>query len=87
VGLTTPHRKNLLSLRNVSKRLAPGLILWHDLSIPCLYQEEMDESIEMVAGEPSRSTVQYVVCDCYCRCAVIISAPGAFTLVVFGLSL
>jgi hypothetical protein len=32
-GATTPHRKNFLLLRNVSKRLAPGLILWHDLSI------------------------------------------------------
>jgi hypothetical protein len=30
-GAATPHRKNLL-LRNVSKRLGPRLILWHDLS-------------------------------------------------------
>jgi hypothetical protein len=27
-----PHRKNVLLLRNVSKRLGPGLIPWHDLS-------------------------------------------------------
>jgi hypothetical protein len=32
VGPTTPHRKNVLLLRNVSKCLGPGLILCHDLS-------------------------------------------------------
>jgi hypothetical protein len=32
VGLTTPYRKFFLLLRNVSKHLGPGLILWHDLS-------------------------------------------------------
>jgi hypothetical protein len=32
VWLTTSHRKTFLLLRNVSKRLGPGLILWHDLS-------------------------------------------------------
>jgi hypothetical protein len=32
VGLTTPHRKKFLLLLNVSKRLGPGLIIWHDLS-------------------------------------------------------
>jgi hypothetical protein len=32
VGPTTLHRKNFLLLRNVSKRLGPGLILWHVLS-------------------------------------------------------
>jgi len=32
VGLRDPHSKNFLFLRNVSKRLGPGLILWHDLS-------------------------------------------------------
>jgi hypothetical protein len=31
VGLTTPHCKNFL-LKNVSKCLRPGLILWHDIS-------------------------------------------------------
>jgi hypothetical protein len=33
VGPTTPNRKNFLLLRNVSKCLGPGLILWYDLSI------------------------------------------------------
>jgi hypothetical protein len=28
VGLTTPHCKNFLLLRNVSKRVGPGPILW-----------------------------------------------------------
>jgi len=28
VGLTTPHRIKCFLLRNVSKRLGPGLILW-----------------------------------------------------------
>jgi hypothetical protein len=32
MGLTTPHRKHFLLLRNVSNRVGPGLILWHDLS-------------------------------------------------------
>jgi hypothetical protein len=32
VVLTTTHRKNFLLLRNVSKRLGPGLMLWYDLS-------------------------------------------------------
>jgi hypothetical protein len=32
VGLITPHRKNFLLLRNVSKRFGSGLILWQDLS-------------------------------------------------------
>jgi hypothetical protein len=32
VGPTTPHRKNFLLLRYVSKRLGPALILWHDLN-------------------------------------------------------
>jgi hypothetical protein len=32
VGLTIPHRKNFLLLRNVLKRLGPELILWHGLS-------------------------------------------------------
>jgi len=32
VGLTTPRRKNINVLRNVSELLAPGLILWHELS-------------------------------------------------------
>jgi hypothetical protein len=30
-GAATSHRKNLLLLRNVSKRLRPGLILWCQL--------------------------------------------------------
>jgi hypothetical protein len=32
VGLENPHRKHFLLLQNVSKRLGPGLTLWHDLS-------------------------------------------------------
>jgi hypothetical protein len=32
MGMITPHHKNFLLLQNVSKRLGPGLILWHDLS-------------------------------------------------------
>jgi hypothetical protein len=32
VGLTTPYRKTFLLLRNVSKRLGLGRILWHELS-------------------------------------------------------
>jgi hypothetical protein len=31
-GAENPHHKNFLLLQNVSKRLRPGLILWHDLS-------------------------------------------------------
>jgi hypothetical protein len=31
-GAATPHCKHFLLLRNVSKCLGPGLILWHDLS-------------------------------------------------------
>jgi hypothetical protein len=27
----SPHRMKSVMLRNVSKRLGPGLILWHDL--------------------------------------------------------
>jgi len=32
VGLTTPHCKEWNLLRNVSKGLGLGMILWHDLS-------------------------------------------------------
>jgi hypothetical protein len=31
-GATTPHRKNFLLFRNVSKCRGSRLILWHDLS-------------------------------------------------------
>jgi len=32
MGQTTPHRKKIILLLNVSKRLRLGLILWHELS-------------------------------------------------------
>jgi hypothetical protein len=32
MGLTTAHRKNILLLGNVSKRLGHGLMFWYELS-------------------------------------------------------
>jgi hypothetical protein len=42
-GAATPHCKNFLLLRNVSKCLGPRLILWHDLSNGKIHKMDLRE--------------------------------------------